>query len=297
MMKKIFYLFILLPYLFFSQKDSINRKIIENVKIDSLNWLKGNVSKINIDSIPNLGVPPKYIYSSPKVSYGLIHVDISNFKDEMDVVPDKSKIFSNKKFVKWKSKDFALYPSFGEIQFTDSLRFYPNIPIYSPLILLNKSNLKKEKSENIYNFINGGKINFQYIQNTYHITKIRKNNKEQYIYLYSGNNKPYKDNINYFKYVQDIIYKDLKFKSGTYLINLFDKNSRIYKKLKKGKNISKYIEFDSNNCLIIKNETVIINKISEKSISPKEIEMYYKNKDLKRQKVIRKLLSVFEEND
>ena len=33
-----------------------------------------------------------------------------------------------------------------------------------------------------------------------------------------------KDNINYFKYVQDIIYKDLKFKSGTYLINLFDKN-------------------------------------------------------------------------
>ncbi len=119
-----------------------------------------------------------------------------------------------------------------------------------------------------------------------YVTKIQKDNEEQYIYLCTWNNDPKSECIDFCS--GGVNYEFTEFQNGTYLINIFDTNSYVYKKRKNGKDISEYF----NGCTVT-NKGIAINKISNDAISLEKVEYYYRNKELTKPEAVKKILSVF----
>lgn len=164
------------------------------------------------------------------------------------------------------------------------------------------TNLEKDSIKYISSVNN--EVNFYYSRNKYYVSQLEKKCSKMYIYIYTGNEKlVYNDprmNENekkeliergfsfselkqYSQEIQGFTIDNLKFKKGTYLINIFNSKDSINQKISSGEQA-----FDKAN-----REMII--KISSKSYSPDDLEKYYKDKSLKRPKAIEELLSVFED--
>lgn len=233
---------------------------------------------------------------------GYIGIDITNFLDEIDTIYSKDYAFRNNfPAIKWKSKNFEIYPSSGYIRYiNDSLWVnYPNlIPEYSIDTSSICYNTKKHVS--IVDTSNS-----LITRDELHLIEIKKGNKKQLIYIYTGNLKQFhSSNINLLIEsswnLRGVYIEDLAFEAGTFLINLYDNDSCLMKRIMKNKNILKeYIYFNSQDecSFVIKNKGLKASKISSKVFSPNDLERYYKSEDLKKPKAVQKLLSVFGEKE
>lgn len=164
------------------------------------------------------------------------------------------------------------------------------------------TNLEKDSIKYISSVNN--EVNFYYSRNKYYVSQLEKKCSKMYIYIYTGNEKlVYNDpKINeseridliergfgfselkqYSQEIQGFTIDNLKFKKGTYLINIFNSKDSINQKISRGERVSDKA-----------NKEMII-KISSKAYSPDDLEKYYKNKSLSRSKAIEELLSVFED--
>lgn len=141
-----------------------------------------------------------------------------------------------------------------------------------------------------------GWINFNYNTNNYNVSKISKDGKEMIIYFYVGpiwdkSKLPIVIKNNIIDDLYWIIYPDIEFNQGTYLINIFDVS------IGNDENLincfSDYYEF-LKSAVVIKNKAIVKNKLTDKIILPEELSPLLKNKKLKGSQEVEKILSVFE---
>ena len=247
--------------------------------------------------------------ATSQVPHGVIAVDLTNFKGDIELVSkDDSNLFWTKQQIKWKTKGFEIFPSFGKISLGNDRTIYfdyttENAENSLDTLLFNNAgntNTSAENDKQMIPVLADGWVNFSFHRQTYYVTHLKTANANQYIYIFTGGNEPQFEKIDdttlkKISLTENILYKNLTFKPGTYLINLYDLQSRLHKKIQRGKDISAYVTVASENSLVIDNKGVKIHKISSTPVSPADIVKYYQNKDLKRPQVVKKLLAVFEE--
>lgn len=216
-----------------------------------------------------------------QVPHGSIHVDVTKILNNESLILLKNKKSLDSVLLK---NDISIFPSYAAVsKKIDSLSI--DYFIDPKLIMFEKKYLE-DIDKNIIGLYDGW-VNFSFFDYTYYVTKIRRGSEDMVIYFHINNicnpfsNNGYMLNTN-------IYYDNLEFRTGTYFICL--KNEEL-----NNDGLPKYYNIgNSNNYIMIKNETVAINKISEKVVLPEDLPKFYKNKDLKRSEAIEKILSVFD---
>lgn len=223
-----------------------------------------------------------------QVPFGRIHFDLTQFSksDSLLIIPEKnmmkqvnddekSKININ---VGWINSESEIYKSWKDNSNN------------SNIVLLDKHHESciMDQITNCKSYFSGGSVNFSYNANAMHVSLIKLNGKEMYIYLYTGTYE--QRNENGFMEVTNVFFDDFEFVEGTFLINLYNENPSV-SKYRKNKTTD-YYEL-SLNTLIVKNKVLKISNVSSTPISPEEINKFCDNFELKRPKAIKKILSVF----
>ena len=228
---------------------------------------------------------------SAQVAHGSIYVDITTLCKEINSLKNLS--IKDKKVIDniLSKQGYSIYPSYSMITTSEedqeSLIF--STPYDEELIMYEYITIPNfDKKTHTYG---NGWVNFSYRRKSYYVTKITKNNEEMYIYIYTGGILKEKANN---PEIHNIYYHKLQFRPGTYLINLFNENSSISAQPKIVDDDSLYYDLGIDS-LIVYDKGIEISKIENEAISPEEIEKYYKNKELKRPKAVKKILSVFED--
>jgi hypothetical protein len=148
-------------------------------------------------------------------------------------------------------------------------------------------NLEYYHSADLYD----GWINFNYLPNNYNVSKISKDGKEMLIYFYVGticdkNRFPTVMRNNIIGDIYWIAYPDITFNPGTYLINIFDADKCLVD------HFSEYYKF-LEATVVVKNQAVIKNKLTDKIILPEELPQFLNNKKSDNHQEIEKIVSVF----
>jgi len=183
--------------------------------------------------------------------------------------------------------DLLIFPSYATIEWTkssDSLSI--NYLTDTDLINIHKGKLD-EINKNIIS-LRSGWVNLKHSKDNYYVTKIIKKKKEMILYFFTGaTNKTFLKDMQLNSEITDIFYTDIEFVPGTYLIDLSNRKMH-YKCL-----LKKYRFDRGSTYLVITGNEISLSKISDLSISPNELQKFYKDKKLKKTTGVTKILSVF----
>ncbi|WP_306350665.1 hypothetical protein [Flavobacterium sp. '19STA2R22 D10 B1'] len=225
-----------------------------------------------------------------QVPHGSIHVDVTFLLKNEITNPVKNKKDLEPLLLQEKISIFPAYASIGVSKMhSDSLIIgYSTDPIF---IMFEEKNLPNTNENSVG--LRDGWVNFSYLNNNYYVTKLVQNGVEMMLYLYTGVSDSFFKNKQPNLEITNVYYDKIKFNPGTYVIDLHNKDSFVSKKLEKNEDVSNYYNIGMDGYLVIKNEAIILSKVSNTVISPEELQKAYKTKNFKNNSVLQKILRVY----